>query len=331
MVLSASSCSLTRSSLEEMLESLRRMDEEQEKKKDLPPALPSRPASKARLPRARRSLPNNFKVENGFIDNVESKRKEILTSTSECSEYMRSDSSFGRKRVKKDVVESPYVAAIPELDGDTISYFIKMKLRVWCRQPRGQWELGSIQSTSGEEASVSLSNGKVLKMARSELVPANPDILEGADDLIKIAYLNEPSVLHNLRFRYSRELIYSKAGPVLIALNPFKDLQIYGNDYVNTYRQQLVDTPHVYGMVDAAYNQMMRDEVNQSIIISGESGSGKTETAKIAMQYLAALGSSNSGRANDVLQTNCILEAFGNAKTSVNDNSSRFVSISFIV
>ncbi|XP_045805030.1 myosin-2-like [Trifolium pratense] len=334
MVLSASSCSLTRSSLEEMLESLRRMDEEQEKKKDLPPALPSRPASKARLPPARRSLPNNFKVgrcvvvENGFIDNVESKRKETSPSpspsTSKCSEYKRSDSSFGRKRVKKDVVESPYVSAISELDGDTISYFIKMKLRVWCRQPRGQWELGSIQSTSGEEASISLSNGKVLKMARSELVPANPDILEGADDLIKIAYLNEPSVLHNLRFRYSREMIYSKAGPVLIALNPFKDLQIYGNDYVSTYRQQFVDTPHVYGMVDAAYNQMMRDEVNQSIIISGESGSGKTETAKIAMQYLAALGSSSCGRANDVLQTNCILEAFGNAKTSVNDNSSRF-------
>jgi myosin-5 len=121
-----------------MLESLRRIDEEQEKKKDLPPALPSRPASKARLPPARRSLPNNFKVgrcvvvENGFIDNVESKRKEISTSTStststlEYSEYNRRDSSFGRKRVKKDVVESPYVAAISELDGDTISYFIKM-------------------------------------------------------------------------------------------------------------------------------------------------------------------------------------------------------------
>ncbi|KAK2408469.1 P-loop containing nucleoside triphosphate hydrolase superfamily protein [Trifolium repens] len=333
MVLSASSCSLTRSSLEEMLESLRQMDEEREKKKDLPPALPSRPASKARLPPARRSLPNNFKVgrcvvvENGFIDNVESKRKETSTtstSTLEYSEYNLRDTSFGRKRVKKDVVESPYVAAISELDGDTISYFIKMKLRVWCRQPRGQWELGSIQSTSGEEASVSLSNGKVLKMFRSELVPANPDILEGADDLIKIAYLNEPSVLHNLRFRYSREMIYSKAGPVLIALNPFKDLQIYGNNHVSSYRQQSVDTPHVYGMVDAAYNQMMRDEVNQSIIISGDSGSGKTETAKIAMQYLAALGSSSCGRANDVLQTNCILEAFGNAKTSVNDNSSRF-------
>lgn len=123
MVLSASPCALTRSSLEEMLDSLRRRDEDEEKKKDSPPALPSRPASKARLPPARRSLPNNFKVgggavENGFDVNVESKRKET------CFEYKGSDSSFGRKRMKKDV-ESPYVA-LSELDGDTVSYFIKM-------------------------------------------------------------------------------------------------------------------------------------------------------------------------------------------------------------
>ncbi|KAI5420478.1 myosin-2 [Lathyrus oleraceus] len=327
MVLSASPCSLTRSSLEEMLDSLRRKDEDEDEKKDSPPALPSRPASKARLPPARRSLPNNFKVcngggvvDNGFNDNVESMRKE----TSTCFEYKARESSFGRKRVKMDIVESPYVAAISELDTDTVSYFIKMKLSVWCRQPRGQWELGSMQSTSGEEVYVLLSNGKVLNLATSEIVPANPNILDGVDNLIKLAYLNEPSVLHNLRFRYSQEMIYSKAGPILIALNPFKDLQIYGNNYVFTYRQQLVDSPHVYGMIDAAYNQMMSDEVNQSIVISGESGSGKTETAKIAIQYLASLGSGSSGTTNDVLQTNCILETFGNAKTSVNDNSTRF-------
>lgn len=136
MVSSASPCSLTRSSLEEMLDSLRRKDEGEANKKDSPPALPSRPASKARLPRAKRSLPNNFKVgsgggvvKNGFNDNeesVESKRKET------CLENKIRESSFGRKRVKKDVVESPYVAPIcesgivSELDGDTISYFIKM-------------------------------------------------------------------------------------------------------------------------------------------------------------------------------------------------------------
>ncbi|KAG4978249.1 hypothetical protein JHK86_037723 [Glycine max] len=334
MMITASMSSLTRSSLEEMLESLRRRDEE-EKPKDLPPALPSRPPSRARLPPGRRSLPNNFKVdgENGLMGH-------------------RRKGSFGTKKVKLNV-ESPYevqseeivseqLSPCPvstsddasagceappptgELEDDNVVYFIKKKLHVWCRQPKGKWELGTIQSTSGEEASVSLSNGNVMKVSRSELLPANPDILEGVEDLIQLSYLNEPSVLHNLQSRYSQDMIYSKSGPILIAVNPFKDVQIYGDDYISAYRQKLMDKPHVYAMADAAYNEMMRDEVNQSIIISGESGSGKTETAKIAMQYLAALGGGCSGIENEVLQTNFILEAFGNAKTSRNDNSSRF-------
>ncbi|KAH1221605.1 Myosin-2 [Glycine max] len=335
MVLSASPCSLARSSLEEMLDSLRRRDEEEEKK-DSPPALPARPASRARLPPARRSLPNNFRVggsqrviapENGVGTNGESDLKENDLG------QKRRRNCFERKRMNKDV-ESPYVALsssdssgmVWELDDDdNISYFIKKKLRVWCRQPRGQWELGTIQSTSGEEASISLSNGNVIKVVRSEILPANPGVLEGVDDLIKLGYLNEPSVLHNLKLRYSQGMIYNKAGPILIALNPFKDLQTNGNDYVSAYRQRIIDSLHVYAVADVAYNKMIRDEVNQSIIISGESGSGKTETAKIALQHLAALGGGGScAIENEFLQINRILEAFGNAKTSRNNNSSRF-------
>ncbi|KAG2396629.1 Myosin-2 protein [Vigna angularis] len=279
MVLSASPCSLARSSLEEMLDSLRRRDEEEEKKKDAPPALPPRPTSRARLPPARRSLPNDFKVsgserrvvlENGVATNEESEVKEMDLG------QKRRKCGFGSKRLKKDV-ESPYVAIsssdssgkVWELDGDdSISYFIRKKLRVWCRQPRGQWELGMVQSTSGEEAFVSLSNGNVMKVNRSEILPANPDVLENVDDLIKLCYLNEPSVLHSLKLRYSQGMIYSKAGPILIALNPFKDLQMYGNKYVSACSQRTMNGPHVYATVDAAYNKMMRDEVNQSIIIS---------------------------------------------------------------
>lgn len=338
MMLSPSPSSIARSSLEEMLDSLRRRDEE-ENPKDLPPALPARPTSRGRLPPARRSLPKSFKVDGENGNEMGHKRK----------------GSFGNKKLMLDL-ESPYVviseensviseqappcpvssipvddssvASVappsPELEDDNVSYFIKKKLHVWCRQPRGKWGLGRIQSTSGEQASVSLSNGNVMKVARTDLLPANPDILEGVDDLIQLSYLNEPSVLHNLRFRYSQDMIYSKAGPILIALNPFKDVHIYGNDYVSAYRKKSLDSPHVFAMVDAAYNEMIGDEVNQSIIISGESGAGKTETAKIAMQYLAALGGGSCGIENEVLQTNVILEAFGNAKTSRNDNSSRF-------
>ncbi|XWS09926.1 hypothetical protein CRYUN_Cryun39dG0031900 [Craigia yunnanensis] len=356
MMLSASPTTLVKSSLEEMLESLRRRDEA-EKPKDLPPALPSRPTSKARLPSARRSLPTNFKIDEnggkcgengGGLSEVkgkeEGKRKE--------KELGVKRNSFGNKKMRKDVdVDSPYNLegkkgeereskdrvsdAKVELkeggkgkveleENDNIGYFIKKKLCVWYRLSNGVWGSGTIQSTSGEESFFSLSNGNVVKVSTSELLPANPEIVEGVNDLIQLSYLNEPSVLHNLKCRYSRDMIYSKAGPVLIAINPFKDVQIYGKEFVTTYRQKATDSPHVFAIADTAYNEMMNDGVNQSIIISGESGAGKTETAKFAMQYLAALGGGDGGIECEILQTNCILEAFGNAKTFRNDNSSRF-------
>ncbi|XP_062187269.1 myosin-1-like isoform X2 [Phragmites australis] len=138
-----------------------------------------------------------------------------------------------------------------------------------------------------------------------------------------MSYLNEPSVLYNLQLRYSRDVIYTKAGPVLIAVNPLKEIPLYGKTSIMQYKQKVKDDPHVYAVADLAFNEMLRDGINQSIIISGESGAGKTETAKIAMQYLAALGGA-SGMESEVLQTNVILEALGNAKTSRNHNSSRF-------
>lgn len=140
---------------------------------------------------------------------------------------------------------------------------------------------------------------------------------------MQLSYLSEPSVLYNLQYRYSQDMIYTKAGPVLVAVNPFKKVALYGNEYINAYRNKTMDSPHVYAIADSALREMKRDEVNQSIIISGESGAGKTETAKIAMQYLASLGG-GSGIEYEILQTNPILEAFGNAKTLRNDNSSRF-------
>ncbi|KAG2537345.1 hypothetical protein PVAP13_9NG117300 [Panicum virgatum] len=140
---------------------------------------------------------------------------------------------------------------------------------------------------------------------------------------MQLSYLSEPSVLYNLQYRYSQDMIYTKAGPVLVAVNPFKNVSLYGTEYIDAYRNKTMDSPHVYAIADAALREMKRDEVNQSIIISGESGAGKTETAKIAMQYLASLGG-GSGIEYEILQTNPILEAFGNAKTLRNDNSSRF-------
>ncbi|OIT34792.1 myosin-1 [Nicotiana attenuata] len=206
---------------------------------------------------------------------------------------------------------------------DTTSYVTKKKLHSWFQLPDGNWELATIISKSGNEVLISLSEGKVLKVKADDLLPANPDILDGVDDLMQLSYLNEPSVLYNLQYRYNRDMIYTKAGPVLVAVNPFKKVSLYGNEYIEAYKRKSMESPHVYAITDMAIREMVRDEVNQSIIISGESGAGKTETAKIAMQYLAALGG-GSGIEDEILKTNPILEAFGNAKTLRNDNSSRF-------
>ncbi|XWS39612.1 hypothetical protein CRYUN_Cryun18bG0069700 [Craigia yunnanensis] len=206
---------------------------------------------------------------------------------------------------------------------DITSYATKKKVQSWFQLPNGNWELGRIMSTSGTESLISLPDGKVLKVNSDSLIPANPDILDGVDDLMQLSYLNEPSVLFNLQYRYNQDTIYTKAGPVLVAINPFKEVSLYGNDYIEAYKNKSIESPHVYAIADTAIQEMTRDEVNQSIIISGESGAGKTETAKIAMQYLAALGG-GSGIEYEILKTNPILEAFGNAKTLRNDNSSRF-------
>ncbi|VFQ75002.1 unnamed protein product [Cuscuta campestris] len=206
---------------------------------------------------------------------------------------------------------------------DTSSYATKKKVYSWFQLSNGNWELASIISTSGTESVISLPEGKVLKVKSENLLPSNPDILDGVDDLMQLSFLNEPSVLNNLQYRYSRDMIYTKAGPVLVAINPFKKVPLYGNNHIESYRRKSIDSPHVYALTDNAMREMVRDEVNQSIIISGESGAGKTETAKIVMQYLAALGG-GSGIEYEILKTNPILEAFGNAKTLMNDNSSRF-------
>ncbi|EMS67686.1 Myosin-J heavy chain [Triticum urartu] len=250
------------------------------------------------------------------------------------------------------------------------------KHRVFCQLPNGDWALCTVITTSGDESVLKVPEGKVLRLKTESLQPANPEILDGVDDLMQLSYLSEPSVLYNLQYRYSQDMIYTKAGPVLVAVNPFKKVALYGNEYIKAYRNKTMDSPHVYAIADSALREMKRDEVNQSIIISshykgptgtlkyerlfviqklglenspvptdaigthqpynlmylflflhmvhhGESGAGKTETAKIAMQYLASLGG-GSGIEYEILQTNPILEAFGNAKTLRNDNSSRF-------
>ncbi|KAI3702897.1 hypothetical protein L6452_28650 [Arctium lappa] len=330
---------IVRSSLEEMLDSLQRK-EEIKKPTDLPPALPARPASKARLPK--RPVPAMFGVGDVVSPEAGDSRRQDFKGIG------GGGGGFGRRKVLETAVcgESPYTMAAvherrlaenggahlatpppPSLHSgwdNSIDYFIKKQLRVWCLLQNGQWELGKIQSAAGGKASVTLLDGTVVVMSTEELLPANMEILDGVNNLVGLGYLNEPSVICNLQYRYARDVIYTMAGPVLLAINPFKDVSISGSDVITAYREKILDSPHVYAVADAAYSDMMRDGVNHSIIISGESGAGKSVTAKLAIEYLVGAGGEDSEIASKIHQMGCILEAFGNAKTSRNRNSSRF-------
>ncbi|KAG8505333.1 Unconventional myosin-Vc [Galemys pyrenaicus] len=157
----------------------------------------------------------------------------------------------------------------------------------------------------------------------------NPDILVGENDLTALSYLHEPAVLHNLRIRFAEsKLIYTYSGIILVAMNPYKQLPIYGDAIIHAYSGQNMGDmdPHMFAVAEEAYKQMARNNKNQSIIVSGESGAGKTVSARYAMRYFATVSrsSSNTHVEDKVLASNPITEAVGNAKTTRNDNSSRF-------
>lgn len=150
-----------------------------------------------------------------------------------------------------------------------------------------------------------------------------------------LTYLNEPGVLWNLQVRYQQDDIYTYTGSILIAVNPFSPMpHLYGHHMMEQYKgvDQGDLSPHAYAIADASYRQMRNHSKSQAILVSGESGAGKTETSKHIMQYLAWLGGEvdfstverDQNIEQKVLESNPLLEAFGNAKTVRNNNSSRF-------
>ncbi|KAF4520564.1 hypothetical protein B566_EDAN011117 [Ephemera danica] len=149
----------------------------------------------------------------------------------------------------------------------------------------------------------------------------------GLEDMIQLNDLNEASLLWNLKIRYDKELIYTYTGSILVAVNPYKMFDIYGLDMVKKYEGQIMGTlpPHLFSIGSSAYSRMSKDMESQVVVISGESGSGKTESTKLVMQYLAAVNKSPSNLITEqILEASPLLESFGNAKTVRNDNSSRF-------
>ena len=156
--------------------------------------------------------------------------------------------------------------------------------------------------------------------------PMHVSSIRGCEDMIELGDLNEAGILRNLNERYKRNLIYTYTGSILVAVNPYQHLTIYGSSTINQYKDKRIGSlpPHIFAVADNAYHKMIRNTQNQCIIISGESGSGKTESTKLILQFFAALSNQHSWIEQQVLEANPILEAFGNARTMKNDNSSRF-------
>ncbi|KAL6121499.1 myosin [Nucleospora cyclopteri] len=171
-----------------------------------------------------------------------------------------------------------------------------------------------------ELTAVTVDGGRVF--SASDVHSVNPPKFDKTADLAQLSYLNEPSVLDTLKNRYEMDEIYTMSGIFLISMNPYKSLGLYTEQIRNGIEGKRYKSPHVYKTAQSAYDLMVETGRNQSILITGESGAGKTENTKRVIEYLGRSGSSGI---NSLLTTaNPLLEAFGNAKTMKNENSSRF-------
>ena len=177
-----------------------------------------------------------------------------------------------------------------------------------------------------------LSDNKTIEADSQSLLEKNEEngLAQGFEDLVQMSVLNEPEILYNLSIRFRQDIIFTSIGPTLLVINPYKEIpHIFNEETMKSFRKKN-EMPHIYSVAFLAYTQLIENSKNQAIVISGESGAGKTETTKHAMKFLttSAFGSKISNEETPIeekiLRCNPILEAFGNSKTIRNDNSSRF-------
>ncbi|XP_043208687.1 myosin heavy chain, muscle-like isoform X5 [Amphibalanus amphitrite] len=209
------------------------------------------------------------------------------------------------------------------------------KTACWVPDPKEGFLLGKIVKTEGDKTIVQMPNFEEKEFKKTSLQQVNPPKFEKCEDMSNLTYLNDASVLHNLKQRYYTKLIYTYSGLFCVAINPYKRFPIYTLRAINIYKGKRRNEvpPHIFALADEAYHDMMANGVNQSILITGESGAGKTENTKKVITYFANVGATGKKKTQEpskgnledqVVQTNPVLEAFGNAKTTRNDNSSRF-------
>ncbi|XP_072549161.1 myosin-4-like [Salminus brasiliensis] len=196
---------------------------------------------------------------------------------------------------------------------------------------------GTIQSKEDGKAVVDTQDGRTVTVKEDQVFPMNPPKFDKIEDMVMMTHLNEPCVLFNLKERYAAWMIYTYSGLFCVTVNPYKWLPVYNPEVVTAYRgkKRMEVPPHIFALSDNAYQFMLADRENQSILITGESGAGKTVNTKRVIQYFATIAVSGDKKKESVskmkgtledqiIQANPLLEAFGNAKTVRNDNSSRF-------
>ncbi|GAA6102094.1 myosin-6 [Tachysurus ichikawai] len=196
---------------------------------------------------------------------------------------------------------------------------------------------GQIISKEEGKATVKTEDGRTVTVKDTDVHPQNPPKFDKIEDMAMFTFLHEPAVLFNLKDRYAAWMIYTYSGLFCVTVNPYKWLPVYDAEVVAAYRgkKRSEAPPHIFSISDNAYQYMLTDRENQSILITGESGAGKTVNTKRVIQYFASIAAaggasggkkdSNKGTLEDqIIQANPALESFGNAKTLRNDNSSRF-------
>jgi len=206
------------------------------------------------------------------------------------------------------------------------------KSSCWVAHKKEGYVRAEVTSTDGDTCQIESSKGDKSSAPKAEVLYSNPGKFEQATDMADMTHLNEATVLHNLASRYRVLRIYTYSGLFCVCVNPYKWLPIYGDVIVNMYRgkKRTECPPHLYSIADNAYQDMLRERQCQSILITGESGAGKTENTKKVIGYMAAVAAGGArkegevGLEDQIVQTNPILEAWGNAKTIRNNNSSRF-------
>lgn len=200
---------------------------------------------------------------------------------------------------------------------------------VWAPHPTDGFQMGNIVDIGPDSLTIEPldQKGKTFLALINQVFPAEEDNKKDVEDNCSLMYLNEATLLHNIKVRYSKDRIYTYVANILIAVNPYFDIpKIYSSETIKSYQGKSLGTmpPHVFAIADKAFRDMKVLKMSQSIIVSGESGAGKTENTKFVLRYLTESYGTGQDIDDRIVEANPLLEAFGNAKTVRNNNSSRF-------